>query len=67
MLIGISLVQGGSGFPFFAPSTFSYLCGRDIRAVTVGQDEIPDIEIDIVLDEVGRYYDSCMPVSFLTC
>ncbi|CAI8002291.1 hypothetical protein GBAR_LOCUS3366 [Geodia barretti] len=57
MLIGISLVQGGSGFPFFAPSTFSYLCGRDIRAVTVGQDEIPDIEIDIVLDEVKAELD----------
>ena len=25
MLMGVSLVQGGSGFPFFAPSMYQYI------------------------------------------
>ena len=28
-LMAISLVQGGSGFPFFAQPMYEYLCGVD--------------------------------------
>lgn len=52
MLIGVSIVQGGSGFPFFAPSTYSYLCGVDLCSIVVGRDEIPDPEVEKTLQDV---------------
>ena len=52
MLIGVSIVQGGSGYPFFAPSTFSYLCGADLCLIVVGREEIPDPEVEKTLHEV---------------
>ena len=46
MLMGISIVQGGSGYPFLAPSTFSYLSGTDLCSIIVGRSEIPDPEVE---------------------
>ncbi|CAI8034740.1 G2/M phase-specific E3 ubiquitin-protein ligase [Geodia barretti] len=52
VLMGVSLIQGGSGYPFFAPSTFSYLSGTDVCSILVGCDEIPDIEVKKTLQEI---------------
>lgn len=52
MLIGVSIVQGGSGYPFFAPCFYSYLCGADISSIIIGRDEIPHGEIRMILQEV---------------
>ena len=52
MLIGVSIVQGGSGYSFFAPSTFSYLRGADLCSIVVGREEIPDPEVEKTLQEV---------------
>ena len=54
MLIGVSIAQGGSGYPFFAPSTFSYLCGKDVCSIIVGREEIADPEVEQTLQKV-RY------------
>lgn len=52
MLMGISIVQGGSGYPFFAPSTFSYLCGNDLPSIAVGRNEIADSNVEHMLQEI---------------
>ena len=53
MLMGMSLVQKGSGFPFFVPCVYAYLIGTDVCSITVGQDEIPDPEVKEVLQKVN--------------
>ena len=53
MLIGVSIVQGGSGYISFLYSfTFSYLCGADLCSIVVGREEIPDPEVEKTLHEV---------------
>lgn len=52
MLMEVSLIQGGSGYPFFAPSTFSYLSGTDVCSILVDRDEIADVEVKQALKEV---------------
>ena len=49
-LVGMSIVQGGSGFPFFAPSMNDDICGTNVCniAPTV---EVPDTEVKAVLIE----------------
>ena len=42
MLVGVSLAQGGSGYQFFAPSTFAYLSGKDPSDIMVDRTEIPN-------------------------
>ena len=49
MLIGMSLVQGGSGYPFFAPCIFSYLCGTDLCSNVVGRNEISDWNLSVYI------------------
>lgn len=36
-----SIVQGGSGYPFFAACVYSYLCGECISAINVLTSEGP--------------------------
>ena len=49
---GISVVQGGSGYPYFAPSTFSYISGVDTCSIVATRDEIPDPEVEEALQKV---------------
>ncbi len=53
MLVGMSLVQGGSGFPFFAPSFFKYISGCDMCGISPTIDEIPDANVQTTLIEVN--------------
>ena len=52
ILVGMSLVQGGSGFPFFAPAMYDYMCGKDVCSLVPTVDEIPDAQLKITLVEV---------------
>lgn len=52
MLMGVLLAQGGSGFPFFAPSQYQYICSGDVRSVAAGRSEVPHQHIDDVIDKV---------------
>ena len=60
MLMGVSLVQGGSGFPFFAPSQYQYICSGDVRSVVVGRSEVPHQQIDDAIDKVCDFYLLCV-------
>ena len=44
--MGTSLAQGGSGYPFFAPSVFEYFSGKDLCSISVRREEIPDPEAE---------------------
>lgn len=51
----MSLIQGGSGFPFFAKSFYDYICGRDICSIDPALEEIPDVQLKATLTEVYIY------------
>lgn len=48
----MSLVQGGTGFPFFAQCVYDYLCGKYVSTMIVGPDQIPDPEVTEMLRKV---------------
>ena len=50
--MGMSFLQGGSGYPFFAPSVFQYLTGKDLQSITVSTTEIPNDEVEELLRKV---------------
>ena len=50
--MAISLLQEGSGFPFFAPPIYQYLCGADIATIEVAMEDIPDFEVRNLIEEV---------------
>ena len=52
ILVGMSLIQGGSGFPFFAPSMYDYICGKDICDIKPTIEEVPDAQLKATLTEV---------------
>ena len=51
-LMSMSLVQGGSGFPFFAPPMFKYLCGVEMSSIEVSQQDVPNLEVLSLLKKV---------------
>ena len=52
-LMAMAIVQGGSGFPFFAPSVYKYLCGSRLEEICVEVDEVPNIEVKQLLHQVS--------------
>ena len=52
-LVGMSLVQEGSGYPFFAPAIYEYICGQDIGSISPTVDEIPNAQLKTTLVEVS--------------
>ena len=48
----MSLVQGGSGFPYMAPPMYDYLCGIDILSIKVILDDVPSCEVRKLLQQV---------------
>ena len=49
ILVGMSFLNGGSGYPFFAPSLYHYVCGKDVCNITPLIDEVPDHDLRTVL------------------
>ena len=50
--MAMSLAQDGSGFPFFAPPLYQYICGTEISSVKIAADDVPKVEVKAFLDEV---------------
>lgn len=68
MLIGMSLIQGGSGYPFFAPAVYDYICGQDVCNIVPTIDEIPDAQLKTALVEVSNIPPIIpIPVHLLFC
>ena len=51
-LKAMALVQGSSGFPFFSPPAYEYLCGKDALSLTVTLRDVPVFEARRLLDQV---------------
>ena len=48
--MALSLLQGGTGFPFLAPCIYDFICGLPIASLQPSIDHIPDPEVgDIAL------------------
>ena len=57
--MALSLVQGGSGFPYLAPPVFKYLCGQDIAEIRVAIEDVPNIEVHVFVKKartLNLYY-----------
>ena len=48
----MSILQGGSGFPFLVQPVYRYLCCGEGTNITVSSDEIPDPTQKFVIDKV---------------
>lgn len=53
-LIAISLVNGGSGFPYMAPPMYQYLCGVDMSENKVSLEDVPSFEVKEMLQKVSQ-------------
>ena len=47
----MSLVNAGSGFPFFAPAMYQYVCGKHVSSIKIGE-----TNITIVSANFYKYY-----------
>ena len=52
ILVGMSFIHGGSGYPFFAPSLFKYICGEGLCNIKPSIEEVPETELRMILTEV---------------
>lgn len=50
--MAMSLAQDGSGFPYFSPSVYLYLCGLSPTAINVTVDDVPDYEVRGIIQQV---------------
>ena len=53
--MAMGLVQGSSGFPFFSPPAYEYLCGKDVLSITVTLQNVPLYDARELLDQVTYY------------
>jgi hypothetical protein len=52
----MSLLNGGSGFPMFAPVIFEYISGHDVSSIEISTGEVPDYELRHALVKVPTCY-----------
>lgn len=45
-------MNGGSGFPYFAPAMYSYISGQDVCNIVTTVEEVPNAELKAVLVKV---------------
>ena len=53
MLIGCSIINGGSGYPFFTPSMYQYIAGTPLQNVTASIDYVPSLDVKDFLTKVS--------------
>ena len=52
ILVGMSFIHEGSGYPFFAPSLYKYVSGENVCSISPSIEEVPDTELRMVLTKV---------------
>ena len=51
-------MQGSSGVPFFSPSAYEYLCGKDLLDVVITLQDVPACDVRKLLAKVTcNYYE----------
>ena len=53
MLIGYSIINSGSGYPFFTPSMYQYNTGTPLQNVTASTDYVPSLDVKDYLTKVS--------------
>ncbi len=53
-LTGMSILQGGCGFPVLHPAAYNYLATGDYLGQIVKDDDVPDLHIRQLLQEVNQ-------------
>ena len=53
-LMAMTVVNCSSGYPFLAPSVYSYLCDTPLSDIVIADDEVPTIEIRNLMEKVSR-------------
>ena len=51
--MAMSIVQGGSGFPFLAPAVYEYLVSGKCTGITLQNSDVPDHTLQFVLSKVS--------------
>ena len=51
-LMSMSLLQGGSGFPYLAPPIYQYFSGVEIFALNVSMEDVASFELRSIIEEV---------------
>ena len=52
ILVGMSIIQGGSGYPFFSPSVYEYICGKELDTIRPALEEVPNLSLQAMLSQV---------------
>lgn len=52
-LMAMSIVHGGSGFPYMASPMYEYLCGTDMSEIKVNKFDVPNTEVKHLFDQVN--------------
>lgn len=51
--MAMSLVNGGSGYPYMAVPMYRYLCGGNVTADLITTADIPNMEVRQLVQKVG--------------
>lgn len=62
MLMAMSIVQGGSGFPFLAPPIFQYICGVEIRRISISNEDVPEYDVKKLIEDVSFAHSACQVI-----
>ena len=54
-LMGMSIAQQGSGFPFFSQTAYKYLCNEDVSSLEVIIADVPFPDVRDFLEKVVIY------------
>ena len=50
----MSILQGGSGLPFFAPPVYNYLVHGSCTGISIDTADVPDPALKSTLEKVSR-------------
>ena len=51
--VGMSILQGGHGFPCLAPCVFHYLVSGELTGAVVETSAVPDHQLQVILEKVS--------------
>ena len=54
-LMGMSIAQQGSGFPYFSQTAYKYLCNEDVSTLEVITADVPAPDVRNFLEMVHSY------------
>ena len=53
--MAMSVIQGGSGFPFLSPCVYAYISCATYTNIKIATDDIPDATLKFAVEKVTHY------------